>query len=107
MNYQTTYLKACPFCGQRPELGVTLINELGRYTVRCINESCAVGPKVMAREYADAVEKWNKRTEEEAKNTKVISKLNLTDVEVFDVADASRRVYRFENGSWWLIAGPL
>ena len=105
MNYQTTYLKGCPFCGQRPELELT--PSYFHHTLRCINESCAVGPKVMAREYADAVEKWNKRTEEEAKNTKVISKLNLTDVEVFDVADASRRVYRFENGSWWLIAGPL
>ena len=101
----TTHLKACPFCGQRPELGVILINEWGHYTVRCVNQHCAAAPYVRESAYAVAVEKWNNRAEE-GKNTKFITKLNHTDIEVLDSANGSRLIYRFQDGSWWLIDGP-
>ena len=103
MNYQSTYRKACPFCGQRPE--VELTPSYYHYTLRCINEHCAAGPKVMGRTFDDVIEQWNKRTEED-KNTKFLTKLNNTDIEVVDTAEGSRRVYQFKDGSWWMIDGP-
>ena len=48
---------------------------------------------------------WNNITEE-PKNTKFITKLNHTDIEVLDSANGSRLVYRLEDGSWWMINGP-
>ena len=102
MNYQTTYLKGCPFCGQRPEIGVTLILDWGHYTVRCVNDECAVTSHVTGSTFANAEEKWNNRAEE-PKNTKFITQINHTDVEVVDTAEGYRRIYRFEGGSWWLI----
>lgn len=100
MNYNTTYRKDCPWCGQRPELELT--PGYYHYTLRCINEHCAAGPEVMGRTFDDVVEKWNDRAEE-AKNTKVITQINSTDVEVVDTAEGSRRIYRFNDGYWWLI----
>ena len=103
MNYQTTHLKICPFCGQRPE--VELTPGYYHYTLRCINEYCPAYPCVRGRTFDDAVGKWNKRAEE-GKNTKFISKINSTDIEVLDSANGSRLVYRFQDGSWWMIDGP-
>ena len=103
MNNQDNYLKDCPFCGQRPE--VELAASYYHYSLRCINEHCAAGPKVVGRTFDDVVEKWNNRVEE-GKNTKFITKLNSTDIEVVDIANGSRKVYRFDDGSWWMIDGP-
>jgi len=57
IDYRTTALLACPFCGQTPRL------KAGK--VKCVNNQCKVQPKTAAW-YAkgyeqNAVNDWNER----------------------------------------------
>ena len=56
---QTKKIKACPFCGEIPEVWHSTT---GSYFVECTNENCGINPMTNPSRYRDgAIGKWNRR----------------------------------------------
>lgn len=53
----TEKLKACPFCGKKPDIDVFQ----GFYTVNCLSPKCVVVGTIPAKTEKTAINNWNKR----------------------------------------------